>query len=235
MDPAPIQFEPIAEDALLLRFGERMDAALNERVRAAVLTLRHQLPRFEYIPAYASVLMRFDPLACHGATISSHEALQREVLAALGKGEALIHALREQEIPVCYRGAYGPDLPQVAQYLDLPIDEVITRHVSAEYQVAMIGFAPGFPYLLGLDPALAMPRRRDPRQRVPAGSVGIGGVQSGIYPDQLPGGWQLIGRTPLRLFDATATPPSLLAAGDLVRFRAIDENEFRHLEAEQLR
>jgi KipI family sensor histidine kinase inhibitor len=95
----------------------------------------------------------------------------------------------------------------------------------------MIGFAPGFPYLLGLDPALAMPRRRDPRQRVPAGSVAIGGAQTGIYPEALPGGWQLIGRTPLRLFDVNATPPSMLAAGDRVRLRAIDEDEFHRLAA----
>jgi len=235
VEPAPIQFEPIAEDALLLRFGERIDVTLNERVRAAVITLQRQLPQLEYVPAYASVLVRFDPLAWHNANVSPHQALERQVRIALGHDEAPVHASREQEIPVCYGGVHGPDLAGVAQHLHLPIDDVIARHADADYHVAMLGFAPGFPYLLGLDPTLAMPRRDDPRQRVPAGSVGIGGLQTGIYPDPLPGGWQLIGRTPLRLFDVNATPPSLLATGDRVRFRAIDDDEFRHLEAEQHR
>jgi KipI family sensor histidine kinase inhibitor len=226
-----IQFEPLAEDALLLRFGERIDVAINARVHTAVDALQRQLPRLECVPAYASVLLRFDPRAWTDTNSTPHQALELAVRTALGTGETSRRASREQEIPVCYGGACGPDLATVAQHLDLPIDAVIARHVGADYRVAMIGFAPGFPYLLGLDPALAMPRRRDPRQRVPAGSVAIGGAQTGIYPQPLPGGWQLIGRTPLRLFDVSAMAPSLLAAGDRVRLRAIDEDEFHHLAA----
>lgn len=232
VETAPIQFEPLAEDALLLRFDERIDAAINARVHAAVAALQRDLPLLECVPAYASVLLRFDPLAWHNADTTPHQALEQAARAALSANEASSREPREREVPVCYGGTHGPDLVEMAQHLDLPIDEVIARHAAADYRVAMLGFAPGFPYLLGLDPALAMPRRRDPRQRVPAGSVAIGGAQTGIYPDQLPGGWQLIGRTPLHLFDVAVTPPALLAAGDRVRFRSIDEDEFRHLEAE---
>ncbi len=231
MQTDTLQFEPLAEDALLLRFGERIDAAINARVHAAVDVLRQHLPLVECVPAYASVLLRFNLQAWGDANASPHQTLERAVRMALDTSEISHQAPREQEIPVCYGGACGPDLAAVAQHLDLPTDEVIARHAAVDYRVAMIGFAPGFPYLLGLDPTLAMPRRSDPRQRVPAGSVAIGGAQTGIYPEPLPGGWQLIGRTPLRLFDVGVTPPSLLAAGDRVRLRAIDEDEFRRLEA----
>lgn len=234
MQTDPIQFEPLAEDALLLRLGEQMDATISARVHAAVAILRHQQPSLECVPAYASVLLRFDPLAWRVANASDpHQAVERAVRVALDAAEGSQQTSRELEIPVCYGGTHGPDLAEVARHLELSIDAVIARHAAADYQVAMIGFAPGFAYLLGLDPELAMPRRRDPRQRVPAGSVAIGGTQTGIYPDELPGGWQLIGRTPLRLFDVTATPPSLLAGGDRVRFRVIVEDEFLRLQAGQ--
>lgn len=227
-----IQFESMAEDALLLRLGGHVDVTINARVHAAVAILQRHLPALECIPAYASVLLRFDPLAWRDANnVDPHRGWERAVRLALDAGETSQRASREQEIPVCYGGIHGPDLVDVARHLDLSIDEVITRHTAVNYYVAMIGFAPGFPYLLGLDPTLVMPRRDNPRQRVLAGSVAIGGAQTGIYPTDLPGGWQLLGRTPLRLFDVTAASPSLLAAGDRVRFRAIGENEFLHLEA----
>ncbi|MFC5525551.1 5-oxoprolinase subunit PxpB [Rhodanobacter ginsengisoli] len=236
MTALDIGFEAIAEDALLLRFGERIDIALNARVQAAAASLRQQLPQLECVPAYASLLLRFDPLAWPDAGAGTpHQQLQQAVGTVLEMVGTEIRASREQLIPVCYGGEYGPDLDDVARHAGLDIDGVIARHTAADYAVAMIGFAPGFPYLLGLDPALAMPRRHDPRQRVPAGSVAIGGEQTGIYPAPLPGGWQLIGRTPLRLFDTAAEPPSLLEAGDRVRFRAIGPDEFRRLEREHAR
>jgi len=126
------------------------------------------------------------------------------------------------DVPVCYGGDFGPDLDALATHAKLEAADVIARHTAATYTVAMLGFAPGFPYLFGLDPALHMPRRASPRTRVPAGSVAIGGAQTGVYPSELPGGWQLIGRTPLVLFDARRDPPSLLVPGDCVRFVAID-------------
>jgi KipI family sensor histidine kinase inhibitor len=130
---------------------------------------------------------------------------------------------------VCYGGESGPDLDAVAEHAGLSRDDVIARHAAAEYTVAMLGFAPGFPYLLGLDRALQVPRRPSPRTRVPAGSVAIGGAQTGIYPRELPGGWHLIGRTPLVLFDPAREPPCLLAPGDRVRFREIEAGEFARL------
>ncbi|MEO9080482.1 MAG: 5-oxoprolinase subunit PxpB [Rhodanobacter sp.] len=227
-----IQFEPLAEGALLLRLGEQVDVAINARVHAAVAILRRQLPLLECVPAYASVLLRFDPLAWRDAKATDpHKSLEHAVRLALDVGKTSPQAPRDLQIPVCYGGICGPDLADVARHLDLSTDEVVTRHAAANYHVAMIGFAPGFPYLLGLDPALVMPRRADPRQRVPAGSVAIGGTQTGIYPTELPGGWQLLGRTPRRLFDVASASPSLLAAGDRVRFHAIDEDEFLRLEA----
>lgn len=131
------------------------------------------------------------------------------------------HDERALEIPVIYGGDSGPDLDAVAAHAGMSREAVIECHTAAEYRVAMLGFAPGYPYLLGLDPALHTPRRANPRTRVPAGSVAIGGAQTGIYPRELPGGWQIIGRTPLELFDAARAPPALLAPGQRVRFRQI--------------
>ncbi len=229
-----LQFEALAEDALLLRFGERIDADLNDRVHAATACLRQRLPELECVPAYASLLLRFDPLAWRGPHGEpAHRRLQAAVVAVLDGHAAVTGTPREVTIPVCYGGDDGPDLDAVAAHCGLRCDEVIARHTAAGYRVAMLGFAPGFPYLLGLDPRLAMPRRADPRQRVPAGSVAIGGSQTGIYPDVLPGGWQLLGRTPLRLFDGGRATPALLAPGDRVRFVAIDADAFAALAAER--
>ncbi|HET9482549.1 MAG TPA: 5-oxoprolinase subunit PxpB, partial [Xanthomonadales bacterium] len=129
-------------------------------------------------------------------------------------------------IPVCYGGDSGPDLDAVAKHTGLSAHDVVARHAAGDYRVAMLGFQPGFPYLIGLDPALATPRHATPRPRVAAGSVGIGGAQTGVYPREAPGGWQLIGRTPLALFDAARKPPALLAPGDRVRFEAIPRAAF---------
>jgi KipI family sensor histidine kinase inhibitor len=228
--------EPLAEDALLLRFGEDIDLATNARVHAAARALRAAALRgvVDIAPAYATLLVRFDPF-----TRSHGELAEARCVAASGTMDPGVRrddepkhdsppgaSTRMVEIPVRYGGEDGPDLDVVARHARLLPDEVVARHAAAEYIVAMIGFAPGFPYLLGLDPALAMPRRADPRTRVPAGSVAIGGAQTGIYPRELPGGWQLIGCTPLVLFDPARDQPCLLAPGDHVRFRAIGGDEF---------
>jgi KipI family sensor histidine kinase inhibitor len=231
LTPPAIQFEALAEDALLLRFGECIDIELNARVQAATARLRQRLPQLECIPAYASVLLRFDPRYWSGVSGDPHRQVQAAACAAMDEPGPVAAAPRELMIPVCYGGEYGPDLAEVTALCRLDAEAVIARHTAADYRVAMLGFAPGFPYLLGLDSRLTVPRRTDPRQRVPAGSVAIGGSQTGIYPEALPGGWQLIGRTPLRLFDIAASTPSLLAPGDRVRFQAIDEDRFRDLAA----
>lgn len=221
---AEFSIETLSEDALLLRLGDRIDAELNARIHAIAARLREMaLPGIHDIaPAYASLLVRFDPFATDRT-----DAL-RDNLRKLAS-EPGVHgdtSPRLVEIPVCYGGEYGADLQDVARHAGLDAQQLVARHASMEYRVAMLGFAPGFPYLLGMDPSLRVPRRATPRTRVPAGSVAIGGAQTGIYPRELPGGWQVIGRTPLALFDARRDPPCLLAPGDRVRFRAIDADEF---------
>lgn len=225
-----IAMEALAEDALLLRFGNTIDPATNARVHAAARQVRARLPDIECVPAYASLLLRFDPARWTGTDEAApHQRVQDAVRSLLGDVAEPGEAEREIVIPVLYGGEAGPDLADVARHAGLQEEDVIARHRAASYRVAMLGFAPGFPYLLGLDPALAMPRRADPRLRVAAGSVAIGGLQTGIYPQTLPGGWQLIGRTPLTLFDPQAASPSLLQPGDRVRFRAIDQREYDRL------
>jgi inhibitor of KinA len=158
----------------------------------------------------------FDALA---EAISS--VLQRNVTRGRIRRER-----RVVEVPVCYDEEFAPDLSVVAKASGLGLDKVVQLHASAEYRVGFIGFAPGFPYLVGLPPQLATPRRAVPRQMVPAGAVAIGGGQTGIYPSASPGGWNVIGRTPLRLFETTRAEPALLRAGDGVRFHAINRAEF---------
>ena len=223
------QLEALGDSALLIRFGDRIDRALNAEVIAAVEILRASNLQgvHDIAPAYASVCVRYNP-AVWGANLdraSPYEHIAAAIRAALASTDTRRAKADESaviEIPVCYGGEFGPDLSFVAECTKLTPEDVIARHSNSDYRVAMLGFAPGFPYLLGLDSALQIPRRANPRTRVPAGSVAIGGAQTGIYPRELPGGWHLIGRTPLNLFDVTRDPPALLAPGMLVRFRAID-------------
>ena len=223
--------EPLGETALLLRFGSVIDRALNDRVHATAATLRAAaLPGIEDIaPAYASLLLRFDPRCWPDALrlAGAVRALLERAPVAAGDGEPAGTAVID--LPVCYGGEHGPDLAEVAALTGFTSSEVITRHVAGDYRVAMLGFAPGFAYLLGLDAALAVARLAAPRLRVPAGSVAIGGAQTGVYPSVLPGGWRLIGRTPLRLFDAARASPARLAPGLHVRVRAIDAATFAAL------
>jgi KipI family sensor histidine kinase inhibitor len=233
--------EPLAEDSLLLRFGDGMDAGANARVHAAAHALRsaNLAGVVDIAPAYATLLLRFDPRTWQDARPAGElpqeklsEALRNVLTEAMSPGFGRDGEPKADapasivEVPVCYGGDHGPDLAEVAAHAQMAPEEVIARHSAGNYTVAMLGFAPGFPYLLGLDPALETPRRADPRTRVPAGSVAIGGAQTGIYPRELPGGWQLIGRTPLVLFDPAREPPCLLAPGDRVCFRAIGGDEF---------
>jgi inhibitor of KinA len=185
----------------------------------------------ECVPGFTSVTIHYDPVLVTRPTSSARwlgRSLRR-VLADLDEvpgddGELV-------EIPVCYGGEFGPDLEGVAASSGLAAEEVVGLHAAGEYRVHLVGFVPGFPYLGGLDARLHTPRRESPRTAVPARSVGIGGEHTGIYPVESPGGWQLIGRTPLRLFDADRERPALLRAGDRVRFRAVDADAFRALEA----
>jgi KipI family sensor histidine kinase inhibitor len=238
--------ERMGEHALLLRFGAGIDRAVNACVHEACARLRAAAPDGlqELVPAYASVLLRFEPrvwrvdTALDGDAAATGDAASerllgqvRAALAADGEDRARVPPPFMHRLPVCYGGAYGMDLASVAGHLRLDPLTVIASHCAAEYTVAMLGFAPGFAYLLGMDAGLAVPRLDRPRTRVPAGSVGIGGAQTGIYPAELPGGWQLIGRTPWALFDpANGARPCRFAPGDRVRFEAIDADAFDELQ-----
>lgn len=216
------EFEAIADDALVLRLGDTIDTHTNARVHAFCACIRGQRPLWlrDLVPAYASVGVFFDPMLIEADAL---KALLGTMLAAVRvDAQTAGAAARTVEIPVVYGGDAGPDLESAAAELGITPGDLAKRHAAGEYTVAMIGFAPGFPYLLGLDPALALPRLATPRTSVPAGSVGIGGNQTGIYPRESPGGWRLVGRTPLTLFDPSRAEPALLAPGDRVRFVAMD-------------
>lgn len=221
------RFEAIADDALLLRIGDRIDPLINARVHALCGRIRAQRPFWlrELVPAYASIGVFFDPLQVDMKAAVEWLRAQLDALpidAVPTDALAETKTARTVEIPVVYGGEAGPDLDSAAAELGITPRQLAQRHAAGEYVVAMIGFAPGFPYLLGLDPALALPRLATPRTSVPAGSVGIGGAQTGLYPRESPGGWRVLGRTPLTLFDPSREPPALLAPGDRVRFVAVD-------------
>lgn len=226
----PARFEALADDAWLIHLGTTADAATNTRVHALAARIRASAPSwlFDIVPAYTSLGVFFDSDSIDADTALDWLRMQcrADIETTTAKPSRII------EIPVRYGGAHGEDLDAAAAELGIAPAELIARHREALYTVAMIGFAPGFPYLIGLDPMLALPRLATPRTRVPAGSVAIGGAQTGIYPRESPGGWWLLGRTPLRLFDAQRDPPSLLAPGDRVRFVAIDADRFSRLESE---
>lgn len=227
-----VLIEPLGDCALLIGFGERINPALNARALAVTAALlQANLPGVHDIaPAYASVCVQYDPAIWADPTkVDTPFARIALRISDLVDNAAFVPtpAMRTSiEIPVCYGGKFGPDLDEVGKHARLDTSQVIARHCTPDYRVAMLGFAPGFPYLLGLDPALHVPRRASPRVRVPTGSVAIGGAQTGIYPGELPGGWLLIGRTPLVLFDTAREAPALLAPGQRLRFRAIAADEF---------
>jgi len=223
-----LRFEALADDAWLIHPGATAEAATNARVHALAARIRAQSPGWlrDLVPAYASLGVFFDTDAI--AADAARDWLRTQDRA--DAGTAAMPDSRLVEIPVAYGGDFGEDLDAAAAELDIAPAELIARHCTHMYTVAMIGFAPGFPYLSGLDPSLALPRLATPRTRVPAGSVAIGGAQTGIYPRESPGGWRLLGRTPLRLFDPRRASPSLLAPGDRVRFVMIDGDAFARLE-----
>jgi KipI family sensor histidine kinase inhibitor len=215
------RIEGLADDAVLLQLGDVIDAAINARVHALCARIRTRHPPWlrDLVPAYASIGVFFDPRKIEADVLSGW--LREQLEAPLANIATDVAQARTVEIPVIYGGDAGPDLDSAASELGITPAQLAQRHAAGEYTVAMIGFAPGFPYLLGLDPALALPRLPTPRISVPAGSIGIGGAQTGIYPRESPGGWRLIGRTSRVLFDPSRDPPSLLAPGDRVRFIAV--------------
>jgi KipI family sensor histidine kinase inhibitor len=217
------RIEPLGDGALLIRIGDRIEDATNRTAIALADALRAADVSGvrDIAPAYASVCIRYEMSSTDFATIA---ARLRSIADSI-KPSAHVDG-QIIEIPVCYGGEFGPDLATVAAHASISTDEAIDRHVAANYDVAMLGFMPGFPYLRGLDPTLHTPRLATPRTRVAAGSVAIGGAQTGIYPRELPGGWQIIGRTPLLLFDPARADPALLRPGQKVRFTRITSDDF---------
>ena len=207
--------EPLGDAALVLRMGSGADSATAARVRAAADSLSADPPAglVDLLPTFTTLAVCFAPDRTDAATF--HDEVRRRVA---DPGEGARPSPRQFEIPVCYGGEAGPDLDAVAAATGLSAAEVVRLHVGTTHSVGMIGFAPGFPYLLGLPPALRLPRRATPRTAVPAGSVAIAEAQTGIYPRSSPGGWHVIGRTDSPLFDPRRDPPALLRTGDRVRF-----------------
>ena len=221
-----MRIEPLGDSALLVRVVDEFlaDESLEAVLRTTEALEAAAIPGVvELVPAYTTVAV-FCDLAGH-----SFQELKAKVEEALGKSSqaepSLVRA-NAIEVPVCYESEFAPDLELVAELTGISSGEVIDRHAGADYWVSCVGFTPGFPYLSGLPAELATPRRASPRKEIPAGAVGIGGTQTGIYPRKSPGGWNIIGRTPLRLFDVERDPPAMFHAGDRVRFRRISREEF---------
>lgn len=216
----------VGDRGLLVEYGDTIDPAVNKKVISMAIGLEHDAPAgvIEIIPSYRSLLIVYDPSATTASVL-------QDSLISLEKRlpEIEIPPPRTVEIPVCYGGEFGPDIQFVADSNNLTADEVIRLHSEPEYQIFMIGFSPGFPYLGGLPEELHTPRLKTPRTHVPAGSVGIANGQTGIYPVTSPGGWQLIGRTPLKLFDPEHSNPFLYQAGDRIRFKPITQEEYHRL------
>ncbi len=206
----------MGEAALLVELGDEIDEALNARVHALALAVEEIAGVLETVPAYASLLVEFDPIL-----LGTDSLRDRIVQLAAANTTSYPAAPRVVEIPTHYGGEFGPDLEFVARHNNLMPEDVIHLHTSRPFRVFMLGFTPGFPYLGPLPEQIAAPRLETPRARIPAGSVGIAGRQTGIYPSESPGGWRLIGRTDVRLFDPAQNPPTLLRSGDYVRFVVI--------------
>lgn len=212
------------EQGIVVEFGNAIDAKINARVHQAARRIQNELSGFvrEVVPTYRSLLVYFDPLKIKRAVLSEKiEALLRDLEEVEGAAGG-----RVVRIPVCYGEEFGPDLAFVAEHNKLTPEEVVKIHSEVRYQVYMLGFTPGFPYLGGMSERIATPRLAQPRTVIPAGSVGIAGAQTGLYPIESPGGWQLIGRTPVRAFQPGAEQPFLFAAGDHLQFEPITKAEY---------
>jgi KipI family sensor histidine kinase inhibitor len=211
------------DGAIVVEFGDGIDPAINRRVRELCLAVDRARPDGvrDLVPTYRSLLVAYDP------RVTTFDTL-RATLADLEAGLAatLAPPPRVVEIPTCYGGEFGPDLPFVAEHAGLTADEVVAIHSGAAYLVYMMGFSPGFTYLGGMSERIATPRLKTPRTAIPAGSVGIAQQQTGIYPVESPGGWQLIGRTPVSLFDPSRHPPVIVEAGDYISFTPVTRDEY---------
>jgi len=218
----------MGDRGLLLEFGDEISREINEKVRRMALAIHAEAIEgiIETIPTYRSLLIIYNPV------ILPMEDL-KERLKRMEKGlqQTPLPEPKLTRIPVVYGGNYGPDLEEVAKYLHVSPEEVVQLHCSKPYLIYMIGFMPGYPYMGELPQALVTPRLKTPRLLVPKGSVAIAQRQTGIYSMESPGGWQILGRTPVELFHPEKDPPALLQMGDFVQFHQISEKEFKEWQA----
>lgn len=223
-----MRFVPCGDAALTIQFDEPPSAALARRIAALsdVFTRGDEIGVIECIPGLASLTVLFD------AARASPEDVQAHLGRCVMQPADAFSSGRAWRIPVCYEVEHAPDMADVAAACGLDVSQVAAIHCTQEYVVYLLGFSPGFPYMGDLDPRLALPRRASPRQIVPSGSVAIASTYTAIYPQSTPGGWHIIGATPVPLFDATRAPPALLLPGDTVSFERIASSEFDRLTLE---
>ena len=217
------------DSSILIQFGNSIDPDINARIAATVQLMKEQHIEgvVDIIPAFCSLLINYDPRVISYDEMKTRMEKILSIEIAAGARKKKVH-----EIPVCYGGEFGPDLPTIAEHAGLSEQEVIDIHSSTDYLIYMLGFLPGFTYLGGLDERIHTPRLANPRIRIPAGSVGIGGSQTGIYPMDSPGGWQLMGMTPVKTYDPDREVPILVEAGDYIRFVPVDRAEYDRIKGE---
>jgi KipI family sensor histidine kinase inhibitor len=225
-----LRLSPLGDGAVYAEFGDTLDLELNRSLQALAAALRaRSLPWIrDVVPALCGIALHFDPFhpELPDSILESCRELLEECFKSASKFE---DSGRTVEVPVCYDPEFGLDLADVSEKTSIRIDDIVRRHVKAEHWVLMVGFSPGQPYIGGLDPKLSVPRRATPRVRMPTGSVAIANAQTSVYPFDTPGGWNIIGRTPLTVFDPARDPASLFAPGDRVRFIAVSKIEFEKL------
>ncbi|MCW3109798.1 MAG: pxpB [Segetibacter sp.] len=222
---------PLGDSALTVDFGN----IISDEINAKVLLLVHAIEKAglpnvkDIVPAYSSVSVFYDTIALlkRHKNKSAYSFMSDQVEALLSQSmEAVTANFRTVKVPVCYSPKYGLDMADISEQTKLSVEEIIHLHTAKKYKVYMIGFLPGFAYMGNVDERIAVPRKLEPRQKIEAGSVGIAGKQTGIYPVSSPGGWQIIGRTPIKLFDKEKEEPVFFRPGDEVKFYSITENEF---------
>ena len=232
-DDFKVEISQVSEVSALVEFGKDINEDINRKVRMFCRYLEEYPFKgvIEYVPAFTSVSIIYNPLELNSeAPYDEVKIIIEEIVSKVDF--SLINEEHIVNIPVCYGGEFGPDIEYVAQINKLTVEEVIKIHSAGKYLVYMIGFAPGFPYLGGMNEKIAAPRRESPRTAIPEGSVGIAGMQTGVYPIETPGGWQLIGRTPIKMFKLDKQPQSILKAGDIAKFYPISYEEYLRLKEE---